>query len=173
MAILTDEHRALIGTVGEPVTAPVPLTEETLRRFTQAVMDPSPLSWDVEAATASRYGGLVAPPLYPLHAMTRPAGSPDPLDRLADDPDWDGTVFSRTGLPPVELPLKRLVNGGTEATFHRLARVGDVITAQHRYADISEREGRSGPMVIVATETRYTNQNGELLAVVTRSAIWR
>ena len=173
MAILTEANLALIGAVGEPVTAASPLTADTLRRFTQAVMDPSDLSWDADAAGHSRYGAVVAPPLYPLHAFVRSSGTPDPLDRLADQPDWDGTVFTNSGLPPVDIPLKRLVNGGTEAWFYQLAKIGDVITAQNRYADISEREGRSGPMVIVKTETRYTNQAGELLAVVTRSAIWR
>jgi acyl dehydratase len=175
MSILNDEIRSYIGREGEPVTAPHPLSEDALRRFVQAVMETDPVHWDPEAAAASRYGEVVATPLQPLHAFVRPPGSPDPADALLTDPDWDGVPRDqgRRGLPAVPLPLTRMLNGGTEARFHQLAAVGDVITARSRYADIQEKEGRSGPMVIVKQETRYTNQRDELLAVVTTSAIMR
>jgi acyl dehydratase len=175
MSILTDEIRSYIGLEGDPITAPHPLSEDSLRRFVQAVMETDPVHWDPEAAAASRYGTVVAPPLQPLHAFVRPPGSPDPADALATDPDWDGVPRDqgRRGLPVVPLPLHRMLNGGTSARFHQLAKVGDVVTARSRYADIQEKEGRSGPMVIIQQETRYTNQDGDLLAVVTTSAIMR
>jgi acyl dehydratase len=175
MSLITDEVRSYVGLQGDPVTAPVALTEDALRRFTQAVMETDPVHWDPDHAAKTRYATVVAPPLYPVHAFVRPAGSPDPLNRLAEDPDWDGVprTESNRGLPRVPIPLQRLVNGGTEAEFFRLATVGDVITARSRYADITEREGRSGPMVIVRVETTYTNQDDAVLAVVTTSAIWR
>jgi acyl dehydratase len=175
MSLITDEVRGYIGLVGEPVTAPLPLSQDALRRFTQAVMDPDPLYWDEQYAATTRYGTVVAPPLYPVHAFVRPAGSPDPLDALELDADWDGVprTSSNRGLPRVPIALQRLVNGGTEAEFFQLAAVGDVITARSRYADITERQGRSGPMVIVRMETTYTNQDDAVLAVVTTSAIWR
>ena len=66
-----------------------------------------------------------------------------------------------------------MLNGGTESEFSELAKVGDVITARSRYADIIEKEGKSGPMVIIKQETTYTNQAGDVLAVVTTSAIMR
>lgn len=175
MSILTDEIRSYIGMQGEPITAPTPLSEDTLRRFVQAVMETDPVHWDPAVAAASRYGAVVAPPLQPIHAFVRPAGTPDPADALLDDPDWDGIPRDqgRRGLPPVPVPLKRMLNGGTEAEFFQLAKIGDVITARSRYADIIEKEGRSGPMVIIKQETTYTNQAGDVLAIVTTSAIMR
>jgi hypothetical protein len=176
MALVTEAIRGLIGATGPVQTAPAPISEDGLRRFVHAVMEGDPVHWDAGAANA-RYGpgGVVATPLYPGHAARRPAGTPDPLDRLADDPDWDGAGGGGGfgGLPPVELPLNRILNGGTEAEFLALARVGDVISWQARYADISEREGRSGPMVLVKVETSYTNQDGQLLARVTMTLIRR
>lgn len=174
MPVISEEVRALIGIEGEVVTAPLPISEDGLRRFVQAVMEEDPVHWDAEAARDSRYGCIVAPPLFPLHSFVRPPGTPDPLDRLGEDPDWDGVPRGdKDGLPRPALPFQRLVNGGTEASFFRLAAVGDVISARSRYVDISEREARSGPMVMVKTETTFTNQHGDVLAAVTKTAIWR
>lgn len=171
---LSQEALSFIGLESEPVTAPYPLTPDSLRRFVQAVMDPSPLFWDEEHAATTRYAEVVAPPLWPSHAFVRPAGTPDPLDALFADPDFDGVggVLS-TGLPRVPLTQTGLVNGGTEAEFYQLAKVGDVITQRSRYVDIVEREGRSGTIVVVKAATTYTNQLDEVLCVVTKSMLWR
>jgi acyl dehydratase len=171
---LSEEALSFIGFESEPVTAPYPLTADTLRRFAQAVMDPSPIYYDDDYAKTTRYGEVVASPLWPTHAFVRPAGTPDPLDALFTDPDFDGVggVLS-TGLPKVPLTQTRLINGGTEAEFYQLAKVGDVITQRSKYVDIFERESRSGPMVVVKAATTYTNQLGEVLCVVTKSMLWR
>ena len=176
MTYVTDEHRALIGVPGPRLTAPYPLGPDELRRFVQGVMEDNPVHWDPVAAAASRYGEIVATPLFPMHATTRRApGTPDPLDRVHEDPGWDGTDLAAGlgGLPPVEVPLKRVLNGGTEAEFFQLAKLGDVITAQSVYTDISEREGRSGPMVLVKVQTTYTNQHDDRLLVSTMTVIMR
>ena len=176
MTYVTDEMRALIGVPGPKLTAPYPLGPDELRRFVQAVMEGNPVHWDPAVAGSSRYGEVVATPLFPMHSTTRRApGTPDPLDRVHDDPGWDGTDLAAGlgGLPPVDVPLKRILNGGTEAEFFRLARLGDVVSAQSRYTDISEREGRSGPMVLLKVETTYTNQDDETLLVSTMTVIIR
>lgn len=174
MVYLTDEHRRLLGKPGPRQIAAQPVSDDALRRFVQGVMEPDPVHWDEQAARQSRYGTVVAPPLFPLHASRRPAGGPDPLDRLADDPDWDGAGGGGAGgLPPLDLPLDRILNGGTEAEFFRLARIGDVISMQSRYARMEEREGRSGPMVLVTVETEYRNQDDELLMRVRTTMIRR
>lgn len=161
MSIVTDHARSLIGTRGPVMQAPHPLDASTLRRFVQAVMEPSP-------------DPLTAPPLWPAHALVRATGTPDPLDQLATDPDWDGAAGSIFGgLPPLDLKANRILNGGTEAEFFRLAEIGDTVSAQSEYVDITEREGRSGPMAIVRVRTTYTRQDGEPLARVTMSLIHR
>ncbi|MFD5298928.1 MaoC family dehydratase N-terminal domain-containing protein [Streptomyces mutabilis] len=175
MTVITDEMRALIGVESEPRTAALPLSEEMLRRFVHGVMEPDPVHWDPEAAAASKYGEVVATPLFPMHSMRRPPGGPDPFDDFRENPDGDGTQAGRqNGLPPLNLPFKRVLNGGTEAEFFRLARIGDVITVRSKYVDLTERESRSGnPMVIVRVRTTYTNQDDEVLTVTTSSVIYR
>jgi acyl dehydratase len=162
-SVLTPAVRALVGVEGPVRTAAEPLGRDTLRRFVQAAMEIDPIHWDDDAARARGYDGVVAPPLFPLHAFPRPDGTPDPFDVLAADPGWDGIELVEDGLPPVDVPLARLLNGGVAAEVFALARPGDVISAQSRYADITERAARSGPMVLVVVETDYRNQRGTLL----------
>lgn len=170
---LTAAVRRLIDVQGPVLTAPAPLSPDTLRRFCQATMESSPIHFDETAARAAGYSGIVAPPLYPLHAFPRRAGTPDPFDRLASDPDWDGTELVEDGLPPLELPLDRLLNGGIKAEIYGLACLGDTIACQSRYADIHERVGRSGAMVFVVVETSYRTTAGRPLLKVRTTMIAR
>jgi hypothetical protein len=167
---ITPEIRSLVGRKGPVRPAAGPLSHDQLRRFNQAAMEPEiPSPADAPGDPAG-----TAPPLWPLHAFVRGDGEPDPFDVLRQDPELDGTHGAgETGLPPVDLPLTRILNGGVSAEFFAQAEVGDVVHAQSEYADITERAGRSGPMVIVAITTTYTNQHGRLLCRVTNSFIRR
>lgn len=158
---VTAEIRRLIGTSGRRVCAPEPVDLSSIRRMAQAIMDDDPLYWDESYARGTRYGGIVAPPLFPLHACRREPGSPDPLDRAIADPDFDGVgdVMARAGLPELDIGLPRLLNGGNDVTIYELARVGDRITATSTIADIQEKHGRSGPFVLVVVETLYEAEN--------------
>jgi acyl dehydratase len=164
---ITPQIQALIGLEGEPQVCCEPVERSEIRRFAQAVMDDDPIFWDDVYAGKTRYGGVVAPPLFPLFAQRRPPDAPDPLASAAADPDFDGFVgLLTTGLPPVPLPmLPRLLNGGNEVEFYRLPRLGDRITARAKYLDIYEKTGRSGTMVFIVVETRYTNQQDALLLI--------
>jgi len=168
---VTDEIRALIGQKGPVRSAGEPLSHDRLRRFNQAAMEP-----DIPSPPGGQpfRRDELAPPLWPLHAFVRLVDAPDPFDVLVEDPELDGTYGAgETGLPPVDIPLNRILNGGVSAEFFAQPEVGDVVHAQSEYVDISERAGRSGPMVIVAIRTSYTTQHGRLLCRVTNSFIRR
>src|SRR5271166_4791081 len=88
---ITDEVKAVIGAHNGPVMAYHPVEASEVRRFHQAIMDPSPRYWDEAWAKTSRYGGLVAPPAFPPLAFRRAPNDPDPLDHM-EQPDFDGMV---------------------------------------------------------------------------------
>src|SRR5262245_17699891 len=56
--------RALIGKpVGSPSVAPDPVNKPMIRHWATALEDHNPVYTDPEFAAASRFGGIVAPPL--------------------------------------------------------------------------------------------------------------
>ena len=170
---ITDEVKAVIGVESEPVEASHPVEPSEVRRFHHATMDPAPRYWDQDWARKSRYGGVVAPPAFPVHAFRRPARAPDPLDAMGE-PHFDGrNRRMRPGLPPVEVPLMRLLNGGYDYEFFRYARVGERIFCKSRFKDIYQRDGKSGTMVFVVIEDLYTNERGEPLIKTTNTSILR
>jgi hypothetical protein len=161
---------------GEPSTSFMPLERDTLRRFVQAIIDSDPTYFDDAHAATTKFGQVVAPPLYPVHAFRYPPGLPDPLDALCKDKDADGTQGSTGlgyGLPAVESPYKRLLNGGNEIEFFRALRVGEKVVAHPRYVDVTLKQGKSGNLLVVVIETRFTTEAGEPLLTNKQSLIWR
>jgi N-terminal half of MaoC dehydratase len=171
--VVTPAMKELIGQRTEPQAAPAPISDSELRRFLHATMETDPVHWSPEEAAGRPYGGVVAPPLYPVHAFRRPVGTPDPFTRFEADPDWDGTAARHSGLPKLELPYVRGLNGGVEADFFALAAEGDIVSASSAYVRIEDHEGRSGPMVIATTETEYRRQDGQKLVTVRSTQIRR
>jgi acyl dehydratase len=172
---ITEEVQKLIGFESELEEACDPVERGQIRRHVQAVMDRDPIYFDDDYASQTRFGGIVAPPLFPLHAVTRSApDSPDPLDPGLDDPDYDAAHGNLLrSCVPLPMPLKRIMNGGSEFEIFRLARPGETIRARSRYADIYQKEGRSGPIVFWVIETVYTTTDGELLLKARNTRIVR
>ena len=151
-SLITDEARALIGKESEPVTREV--YAKDILRFCYAVGDLNPLYLDEEFAKRTSFGWTVAPPMF----FDIPTLPEYPLGRLKDD------GLPQTGLGP---PLKstRAMAGGNEVEFFKPIRVGDRITRVSKIAEIYEKEGRSGTLVFTVYEHRYSNQDGDLVAV--------
>lgn len=176
MGVTSADFARYVGMQGPAKRANAPLEREMLRRFVQAVMDRDPLYFDEGYARGTRYGQLVAPPLYPVHAFRPAADGPDPLVSVQQDPDADGTFGNDGmffGLEPIQSPFKRLLNGGNEIEFVRCLAVGEVCIAQARYADVVLKEGKSGQMLLVDIETEFRTEAGELLLVNRQTLIWR
>ena len=58
-------------------------------------MEPDPVHWDEASARSSRYGAIVAPPLYVLHAARRAPGTPDPARPAGGGPGLGRTRCRR------------------------------------------------------------------------------
>ena len=145
-SVLTEEMRQqAIGAESPPVTTEV--ETGAIVRFAQAIEDDNPLFSDEAAARNSSYGGLIAPPTF-LRSM--------------------GSIR-----PPVpfELPLTRVLDGGSDWEYFEPVRPGDRISAVARIADITERTGRLGLMVITTVVVTYRNQLGEVAATQTSTSI--
>lgn len=163
-----------IGIQSEWETACDAVEPGAVRRFTQAIMDDDD-AYAPKAAT--RFGGPVAPPLYPMMMFRRPYGAPDPLRIHGNDPEFDGLGQSSSltrGLPEIE-PLAgyALLNGGTEVELFRYARHGETIRMRSRYADITEKETSKGPIILVTTESEFATPDGEVLLRARRTLIRR
>ena len=180
---LTPEVKAVIGVTAEEIEASLPwgIEREGLRIFTQAIMDPDPRYWDDEFAKSTKFGGIITPPIYCtyLGRRTRP-GSEDPVTRaFNENPNSDGIggirdTESEGQLPKVPTYLKRILNAGNEIELRQYPKLGDRIFSQAKYADIKERVGKDGSrMLIVTTETIYTNQQNEVLCILRASSIRR
>jgi len=179
---LTAAVKAMIGTSAERIEASSSwgIEREGLRRFTQAIMDPDPLYWDDAYAKTTRYGQVITPPIYCSYLARRAQpGEEDSVTRaFAENPESDGIggiVGTRKGsLPPIPTPLKRILNAGNEIELRQYPKLGDRIYSQARYYDIKERVAKDGThMLIVTTETIYTNQDGEVLCMLRASGIRR
>jgi hypothetical protein len=141
-----------------------------VRRFAQAIMDESP---DYAEGAQTRFGGPVAPLLFPNHMLRRPLGAPDLVQAQAHKPDFDGVV-PQPGLPPLgalaQLPV---VNGGAEFEFYRHALHGERVRFRQRYAEIRETASSKGPLVVVVIEGEVRTAAGEVLLRARRTLLRR
>lgn len=181
---LTDQIKALIGMSAERIEASPPwgIEQEGLRIFTNAIMDPDPRYWDDEFAKGTKFGGIVTPPIYCSYIGRKTmAGTEDPITRaFTENPESDGIGGVRDGLdrkgvlPKLPTPLVRILNAGNEIELIQYPKLGDHIYSQAQYADIKGRVNKDGTaMLIVTTQTTYTNQNGDVLCILRASTIRR
>ena len=174
MALLTEALKKYIGLQSEAETACDPVERGAVRRYAQAIQDEDPIFWEA-CPNNARYGGPVAPPLFPTHMFRRTFGAADPLQERARDTDFDGLASAASsGLPELE-PIRHLalLNGGAEIEFFRYARHGETVKLRSRYADIVEKDSSKGPMLFVTIEAEYRNGDGELLIKARRTQIRR
>jgi acyl dehydratase len=115
-------------------------TADTIRNFCNGIGDLNPLYRDLECGRASRYGTILAHPMFPMAY------------------GWIGRT--RWGLPGVHG-----FYAGNEWELFRHVRPGDRITAIERVVGVEEKESRfSGRLVLQYVEATYVNQRSELVA---------
>ena len=89
-----------------------------------------------------------------------------PMDTLGPD-----GIAAESFLP--DLPLKRVMAGGTEMTFHRPVKPGDVLIATRSLHDLIEKQGKSGPLIFVVQILRVETEAGELVLEEKQTRILR
>ena len=125
----------------------VDIEKGAIIKFAQAIEDDNPGYNDEQAARESRYGGLIAPPTF-----LRSGGG--------DRPEY-----------PFDMPFTRLLDGGSDWEYFHPIRAGDRITAVAEIADINERTGRMGLMLITSIVVTYRNQFDQVAATQTSTSI--
>lgn len=87
-------------------------------------------------------------------------------------PDVDVSVDVRPH-ETIDSVLDNPVNGGTEITLDRLLRLDETISGELLLFDAYLRDGKSGPMAVVVTESRYSDAQGQRVASVRSTMIYR
>ena len=118
------------------------IEREMIRRFARAVGDPNPLWQDEQYATASHYGGIIAPPAFILAIG---------FEQFVED------LMSLT-------PFNTVLMGSTELECYQPIRLGDVITVIFKISNLREREGAMGKMAFMTFDSSYKNQRQEMVA---------
>ncbi len=145
-SFLTEEMiQKAIGQKSRPRS--IDIEKGAIIKFAQAIEDDNPVYNDEQAARESRYGGLIAPPTF-----LRSVG--------VDRPEY-----------PFDMPFTRLLDGGSDWEYFHPIRAGDRITAVAEIADINERTGRMGLMIITSIVVTYRNQFDQVAATQTSTSI--
>ncbi len=137
------------------------VTRRDIARFAQAIGATDPVHFDEAHARTTRYGGIVAPPLF-CQSLTY---EEVPAELLPAD----GSPLELN----VPIPAPRAVGGSSEYVIHRLVRAGEVITVTSQLKDIQARPGRSGLLYLLVVETLFADQHGEPVAAETATYIKR
>ncbi|WP_263142900.1 MaoC family dehydratase N-terminal domain-containing protein [Pseudomonas sp. RIT-PI-AD] len=141
MSLLSPSIKSRIGTSLPPLRFEV--TRSDLRKYAVAT-----------GQRQARYLEGDEAPLLFLFSVLMPIL---PLEQLLED----GRQPDSALLP--ELPLKRIMAGGSEYEVHRRIFAGDVLMLRQTLADIYEKQGAEGPLIFLVFENRFESETGEPL----------
>ncbi|MEV0663650.1 MaoC family dehydratase N-terminal domain-containing protein [Actinomadura luteofluorescens] len=151
--------------VGRTVTAPpYPVARADIARFALAIGARDPIHFDPETARAQGHPDVVAPLGFYV-AIRLQSQNLVPLDEL----DTDGVSPGLT--PPSR--ATRIMAGDTRARFHRRIHAGDVITLTTAISGVQEKQGRSGPLILVSYSLEYADRGGEAVVSETYARVLR
>jgi acyl dehydratase len=154
--MIPEDLKQFIGRVDAPHVREV--EKGAIQRYATAAGDDNPLCWSEEDARASGYDDIVAPPGFFGWAV----GSVPPLEAVMG-------LMSAV----VNAGYHRILDAGMSFEFFLPVRAGDVLVASPMVADVAEKEGKSGTMIMCSFETAYVNQNGDVVAKSYQNVICR
>ena len=149
--LVTEDMMDRKNKFSEPRVSP-PIALADIRKWAIAVSwpeSPPRLYWDEEYAKTTRYGGMIAPLDFNPFAW--------PVDREPPAPGRATAQGAGVGT--------RGMNGGQTEEYFEPMRPGDVISTTAGLVDWSERHTRLGLTLFTINETRWTNQDGELVKI--------
>lgn len=173
-AAVPAEIRALLGQDDEHVTSCCPLDLSRLRLFADAVGGLPAWHHDPRSAADAGLPGVLAAPLFPIHALEPAVGSL-PLST-------DGAALGREAVNEVGrnfarrfgFPASGLVNAGNECELHSLLAVGEAATGTSRLLSARVRPGaRGGDMLFTTALNTYRTTSGRLLLREKQVIIYR
>jgi acyl dehydratase len=145
------EMRAVVGVASEPWNHEV--TTTSVRAFARGVGYSDPVYFDEAAARAAGYRSLPCPPTY----LGTPVFIPGKSNDTFSGPKNSG--------PSLNHGLKNVLDGGTETEYFADICAGDTLSVTTCCADLSIRESKTtGQMLIVTSESTFTNQDGKIVA---------
>jgi hypothetical protein len=150
-SLVTPELEALIGKEWPPVVHEVDRTG--IRMWANAVGIDDPVYHDEAVARARGFERLPAPPGF-MGVPRRMPAEPDPGPPIRD-------------LHP---ELGRSLNGGTDFEYRGSILAGDELVATTVIAEIKERTGSVGRMLLITRETAY-RRRGEIVALLRATVI--
>jgi acyl dehydratase len=145
-------RREWIGRSSAVTRGRYPVEYDPIRRHCHMVEDANPLFLDPTFAAQTSYGAVIAPPVM--------------VDYFAGGGAWPRATEAAPMLRP---PTRgdRLINLNQTMEFFKPVRVGDYLARQTVVADIYEKPIRLDPKAVwTVIETRITNQDGELVAII-------
>jgi acyl dehydratase len=137
-------YRQFIGHRSEPVLNVV--EKGAVRKFAEAVGDPNPLYVDEEAAKASRYGRLIAPPTFPR-------------------------TFDYGELEGLGSPGQGFIHGEHRIRYERPLLVGEEIVCYAEVKDYYEKVGREGTLGFLISERVGQSHEGKRIFAMLDIAI--
>ncbi len=125
------------------------VTAQAIRHFAYGISDDNPLWLDIDYATKTKYGKLLAPPTF-LTSVLYPALHGYPMD----------------------IPMSSLV-GSLEYQWFKPIFIGDRLTPMAKQTGVEEnRDRHNRPLVCILSETSYHNQENELVAKAKSNLVW-
>lgn len=141
------------------------VTRQHMQRFAYACGDLNPLYFDEEVARAAGHDSLLAPPVFLTGILSWETG---PEERVLRP---DG--LSDSDIAFLQLPGARLMGGGQDLEFDTPLQDGDEVSVQRKVTDVQKRSSRSGDIVLLSLEKRFSNQRGETLVICRETMIVR
>lgn len=150
MSLISDEARSMIGASDPPMR--VEVSRRDIVKYSVAT----------EQRLEKYLNGDEAPPMFMFGALRQIA----PLEELGPD------GIGESSLKP-DLPVKRVMAGGTKMRYFRPVKPGDVLVATRSLVDIYEKSGSQGPLVFLVYKLEVRTESGEPVMEETQTRIVR